>query len=182
MAKLRRGFRKEAEEYAAEFRIELETLADGPLCPFRLADHLEIPVLSLSALDAYSEYAAELSEFSAMTIPEGTKRTIFHNQAHHPHRRNSNVMHEIAHIVLGHPPHLPLTKDGCRNFDDVLENEAKELAFALLIPKVAALKIIETKMTLEQASSYYGVSRSLLNYRIRITDAVRYAANRRKRR
>src|SRR6185437_2379971 len=106
MAKLRRGFRKEAEEYAAEFRIELETLADGPLCPFRLADHLEIPVLSLSALDAYSEYAAELSEFSAITIPERKKPTIFHKHAHHPHLRNSKGMHESPHLVLGHPPQL----------------------------------------------------------------------------
>jgi len=46
--RLRRGFKTEAEEYAEEFRTELELDIDGPLCPFRLASHLEIPVVAVS--------------------------------------------------------------------------------------------------------------------------------------
>ena len=44
MVKLRRGFRKEAEEYAAEYRKELNLAEHDPLDPFDLAEHLLIPV------------------------------------------------------------------------------------------------------------------------------------------
>ena len=44
---LRRGFKKEANEYAKEFRQELGLRAHDPLCPWKLAEHLAIPVKPL---------------------------------------------------------------------------------------------------------------------------------------
>jgi Zn-dependent peptidase ImmA (M78 family) len=184
--RLRWGFKTEAEEYAEEFRTELELAIDGPLCPFRLASHLEIPVLSLSQLPDLPQKQLEYiqgtgqSEFSATTVNEGTYRLIVHNDSHHPYRQNSNVMHEIAHILLGHPPRPPVAGDGCRQFDPVLEKEANELGFALLIPKRAALRIIESRMGMELACATYGVSAQLLRYRISITNAKGWADNRRR--
>src|SRR4051794_12669462 len=128
--KLRRGFRKEAEEYAEEFRTELSLDTSGPLCPFRLAQHLDIPVIPLSNLEGlsplYLNYVREDSQitFSATTVADGSFKLIVHNDFHHPFRQNSNVMHELAHILLGHPPRPPLADNNCRNFDAQSEYEA----------------------------------------------------------
>ena len=182
--KVRRGFRTEAEGYASEFRAELGIATDGALCPFRLAALLEVPVVPLSELNGFDCSAggyAEEEAFSATTVADGTYKMIFHNDGHHPHRQNSNIMHEIAHILLGHPAHPPLTEDRCRNFNTTFETEAKELGFTLLVSKPAALKIVESGITMAQASILYGASRALIEYRIRITDARGWAHNRRQR-
>jgi Zn-dependent peptidase ImmA (M78 family) len=184
--KLRRGFRKESEEYAEEFRTELGIPTDGPLDPFRLAEHLAIPVVALSELSGVDPACLRFflndgqSMFSATTVVDGTYKMIFHNDAHHPYRRHSNIMHEIAHILLGHVARPPLMDDRCRNFDPTCEAEASELGFTLLISRRAALRIVEARLDIQTSCDHYGVSASLLKYRLRITNANRWADNRRK--
>jgi Zn-dependent peptidase ImmA (M78 family) len=182
--KLRRGFKKEAEEYAIEYRQELSIATDGALCPFRLAASLEIPVVPLSHLSGFEpsavDYRVGETEFFAATVHDGTFKMIVHNDTCHPNRQRSDVMHEISHIALGHPPHPPLTEGGCRNFSPALEYEAKELSCALLIPKTAAKRIVSTGMSLREASMIYGASADLIEYRIRITDARRWYQNSRR--
>ncbi|MBL6935768.1 MAG: ImmA/IrrE family metallo-endopeptidase [Alphaproteobacteria bacterium] len=183
---LRRGFRKEAENYAQEFREELGLEAHSPLDPRGLADHLAVPVIGLSEhADIPEKVKLHFggpgnSDFSATTLADGTYREIIHNDFQHPNRQNSNITHELAHILLGHPPKPPMIDDGCRNFDPTMEKEANELGFSLLVPKVAALFAVENFSDLKLASQQYGVSQSLLLYRIRITDAKNWANNRAK--
>lgn len=186
MANLRRGFVKESEEYAIEFRQELGLAYNGAICPYALAMHLDIPVTGVSNHPAIAdEVRTHLagrgkSSFSAVTLADGAYREILHNDYQHPNRRASSIMHEIAHIVLGHPPKPPFVGDSCRSFDPVMEREANELAFAILVPKPAALFAVETFQTRESAAIYYGVSLKLLNYRIRKTDVERWACHRRQ--
>lgn len=181
---LRRGFRKEAEEYAQDFRSELQLHSHDPLDPLRLAEHLAIPVHTLSQHPAIPEADKDHflnsgnSDFSATTLAEGTYREIIHNDFQHSNRQNSNIIHEIAHIILGHPPKPPMISETCRNFDPVMEKEANELGFTLLVPKIAALFAVEHFRDLPAASKFYAVSESLLGYRIRITNARKWAANR----
>jgi len=87
-------------------------------------------------------------------------------------------MHELSHIILGHPPKPPLLEDSCRNFDPLMEKEANELGFTLLVPKLAALHAIEGFGHLIAAGRFFGVSQDLLRYRIRITNANGWAKNR----
>ena len=187
MAKLRRGFRKEAEEYALEFREELGLDGHATLDPFRLADHLGIPVHALSEYptipDDTKRYfkGAGSSIFSATTLVDGIYNEIIHNDFQHPNRQHSNITHELAHIILGHPPKLSILNGSCRDFDPSLEQEANELGCTLLVPKTAALYAIEGFSSLRDAAAYYGVSQDLLKYRIRITNAKVWAKNRRKR-
>ena len=184
MAKLRRGFRKEAEEYASEFRRELGLTMRDPLDPHDLARHLSVPILELSQhpaipSDIKRHFAgAGNSHFSASTLVEGTYREIIHNDYQAPNRQRSNIMHELSHIILGHPPKPPMLEDSCRNFDALMEKEANELGFTLLIPKVAALHAVEAFDHVYAASKFFGVSHKLLSYRIRITNAVGWARNR----
>ena len=108
MVKLRRGFRKEAEEYAAEYREELDLANHDPLDPVGLAEHLLVPVHALSKhptipCDIKSHYArVGNSRFSASTLVDGTYREIIHNDYQAPNRQRSNIMHELSHIILGH--------------------------------------------------------------------------------
>lgn len=183
-SRLRRGFVKEAEEYALEYRQELEIARHAPLSGRELACHLDVNVTGISEHPAIPEevklyYSTNGSnEFSACTLPDGTYREIVHNDNHHPHRQNSNIMHELAHIILGHPPKPPLLADSCRNFDATAEKEANQLGFTLLIPKIAALHAYEKFVSLKSAGDFYGVSQSLLKHRIQITDIRRWSQNR----
>ncbi len=182
--RFRRGFVKEAEEYAEDFRFEMDRASHEPLSALDLADFLDIPVCGLSDHPAIAESDKAFfrgpgnSLFSAATLPQGTYRSIVHNDYQHPNRQNSNVMHEIAHILLGHPTKPPLLEDSCRNFDADAEKEANHLGFTLLVPKRAALYAHEQFATVEQAAKYYGVSVPLLRHRIQITDVRRWSENR----
>jgi hypothetical protein len=186
VAKLRRGFVKESEEYAVEFRQELGLDEHVPLCPYVLAGHLEIPVAAISThptipADVKHHLAGRgKSSFSALTLADGSYREILHNDYQHPNRRASSIMHEIAHIVLGHPPKPPFLGDACRSFDPIMEREANELGFTILVPKPAALFAIESFQDRNAAASHYGVSLKLLNYRIRKTNAEGWSYNRRR--
>jgi hypothetical protein len=182
--KHRRGFVKESEEYALEFREELNLKPHDALDPIELANWLCVPVVALSEHPTIrpeeKQYFATIGQddFSAATINLRTRREIIHNDSHHPFRQNSNVAHELAHIILGHPPKPPMLKDGCRNFDKRLEREAHDLGFTLLVPKPAALYAVENIRDDEQACEFYGVSNSLLTFRVRKSDAQRWAKNR----
>jgi Zn-dependent peptidase ImmA (M78 family) len=184
---LRRGFRKEAEEYAEEFRAELGLEPHSPLSALGLAAMLEIPVTALSEhptipveIKAFFQGRGN-SRFSATSLAKGCYREILHNDYQHPNRQNSNIMHELAHIILGHPPHSPMLDDGCRNFDPIAEQEANQLGFTMLIPKPAALFAVEAFRTRADAANYFGVSLPLLQHRIQITDAINWARNRARR-
>ena len=186
MVKLRRGFVKEANEYASEFREELNLDSKDPICPFRLCQHLEIPVIGLSKHPAIPHDVKTYfggqgqNDFSATTLVDGGFKEIIHNDYHHPNRQNSNVVHELAHILLGHEARPPMLKDGCRNIDKVIEHEANELGWVILVPKTAAMKALEEFDTLSDAAIFYSVSLQLMTYRVRKSGAMGWYKNKSK--
>lgn len=185
MAKLRHGFKTECENYARELREELNLPQTATLHGATLAELLEVPVHALSRFPGIPDeikmrYLTEryCNEFSATVIRVEGRRHIIHNDFHSAVRQNSNIMHEVAHIVLRHPPTSPLNGAELRNYDSEVESEAKELSFALLVPKPAALLAVERFDSLADAAKHFGVSVGLLTYRVRITDANGWAKNR----
>ena len=176
---LRRGFKKEADEYAKELRAELGLRPDAPLSPWQLAQHLEIPIRPLSTLrDKEPASVAHLfaegrREFSATTLSLGTHRIIVHNDAHSRERQASNIAHELAHCILGHPCTPPLSDVGCRNYDPVLEAEANWLGPALLVSREAALKISWQGQSAEEAARQYGVTKEVMLMRLGVTGALK---------
>lgn len=188
---LRRGFKKEANDYAREFREELLLSAHEPLCPWLLAKHLEIPVLELTFFESFNPEATQTltgeaqNQFSAVSIFSGRRRVVIHNDAHHPHRQAANLAHELGHAILLHPPTPPFTDDGERNYSSEikkLEEEANWLGPALLISEEAALHIYRSQMPIDEASQTYGVSEQLINMRINVTGAKKRSAYPRSRR
>ncbi len=173
----RRGFKTEAHALAVEVRAELGLNPLDRLDPFKLADHLEIPVLPLTALreknpDCVRHFTQlEPEAFSGVTVFSGQRRMIVYNDAHVPGRQHSDVAHELAHALLMHPPAHALDEGGCRNWNADLEDEANFLGAALLVTEEAALNIVRRSLTIARAAELYGVTPKLMQWRINATGA-----------
>lgn len=176
---LRRGFKTEANEIARETRRELGLRAIDPLDPWRLAEHLAIPVVSLRDLSVDAPQAVhhfrrvDRQAFSAVTVFRGPARLIVFNDAHDRGRQASDVAHELSHALLQHQPRPALDHRGCREWDRQEEDEANWLAGALLISEEAALYIARSGMSVEEAAAHYGVTRKMVQFRLNITAAHR---------
>ena len=181
MVILRRGFKSEANELAREMRRELRVELDAPLDPWLLAEHLGVPVLTLSG------FASEVPEhvnhllrgepgaFSAVTVFRGRRRTVVHNDAHARGRQANNISHELSHALLHHQPAPALSILGCRDWDAMLEEEASWLGAALLISDEAALRIAQHDLNIRTAAEAYGVSEQLIRMRLNVTGARKRA-------
>lgn len=176
---LRRGFKAEANWYAREMRKELGLAPHSPLCPWKLANHLGFPIVSLSAYQlaapeavTYLHSESGQEEFSAITLFFGSSRLIVHNDAHSLKRQAANIAHELAHGLLLHPPKATFDANGSRHYDKDREDEANWLGPALLISDEAAMRIALRRMAVETASDMYGVSAPLVQMRLNVTGAL----------
>lgn len=183
----RRGFKAEAERLALEVRGELGIGAYARLDPLGLAEHLAIPVMTLSQLTSIGVtpgleaavdvlHGAESQAMSAVTVFFGSERAIVHNDAHSPGRQASNVTHELSHGLLLHPSAPVLDHRGCRNWNPDVEDEANYLAGALLIPSKAAWGLAKRRKSFDQAATDYGCSVEMVRWRVNITGAGRLLA------
>lgn len=172
----RRGFKTEANQMAHQVRAELGLGPLERLDPRSLAHDLGIPVFDLTAmreLDASILHLVDVdtAAFSAVTIFDGSRRGIVHNDTHALGRQNSNLTHELAHGLLFHPPTPHLDDIGCRFWNQDIEDEATWLAGVLLVPEAATIEIVKQKISLADASSRYGVSEEMVRWRINMTGA-----------
>ncbi|MGC4174485.1 ImmA/IrrE family metallo-endopeptidase [Demequina sp.] len=174
----RYGFKTEANALANDVRAELGLRSMDPLDPRELANHLEIPIWDVSSFT--SEGSAilallngERASFSAATVFAGHRRTIVHNDSHAQVRQHSNLAHELAHSLLQHPPTPALDDQGCRDWNQDVEDEAEWLAGVLLIPEDATLSIVRLGWSKEDAAAHFGVSVSMVQRRLNATGAVK---------
>jgi hypothetical protein len=144
----------------------------APIDPVEVCAWSEIILMPLSQLDCdcSSFLGGSASCFSAVTVPSGWHTAIVHNDSHHPYRQRSNICHELAHCFLGHQCTPPLTSAGERARDGGVEAEANYLAGTLLVTNEAAIHIVK-KGLISVAQQLYGVSRPMLDYRLRISGA-----------
>jgi Zn-dependent peptidase ImmA (M78 family) len=173
----RRGFKTEANDLACEVRTELRLEPFDRLDPWRLAEHLEIPIVGLSELASAAPAIKHLmmvepEAFSAVTVFRGAARTIVHNDGHAPVRQNSNLAHELAHGLLLHPPTPALDDRGCRNWNQDVEDEAGWLGGILLITEEMTIAIARGQLNAEEAARRLGVSRQMLRFRMNATGAA----------
>jgi Zn-dependent peptidase ImmA (M78 family) len=173
---MRRGFKTEAHDVARQVRDELGLSPLDPLDPWRLAEHLDIPVWPLSryrhevpeVVDVLS--GSEESAFSAMIAFVGSRRVIVHNDAHAPTRQRADISHEIAHALLLHRPHLVRAGEPPA-YDSTQEEEASWLGGVLLVPEEACLDSCRRQQPLAEAAAAMGVSAELMRWRINKTGA-----------
>lgn len=178
MTEYRRGFRPEAEQLAAALRDELGIGLYRRLDAHALAARLDVPVMSLGQLPELGEaltvlHGPEIAAFSAMTVFDGTRRMIVHNDAHNLARQASNLCHELAHGVLLHPAKAALDSLGCRDWDGAIEREATFLGGALLIPGKAIWWAAKKGDTRAAIADEYGCSLEMVQMRLNLTGAGR---------
>lgn len=185
-----RGFKSQCERRSAEFRKQLGIPASGALDSFKLAQSMNVTVWSTKDVNGLqAKHLATLNDesddsWSALTMRMGTAHLVVYKPVRSLRRRNSVVMHELAHIILGHELSTAcVLEDGSLvpgNFGQDQEDEADWFAGALLLPRPALMAVRNRGLTDEQACNEYRVSRDMLHWRIRMT-GVDYQLGHRRR-
>jgi hypothetical protein len=179
MGVLERGFKTWAEQLALSIRRELDLVPHAPLPPLCLAEHLgvrvwtprDVPGLPQTVLDQLLQHDPD--GWSAVTCSVDDAALIIYNPRHSPARQNSDLAHELAHIILEHEPSkLVLSHDGTmvmRSFDDKQEEEANWLGWCLLLPRPALMHAMKARLTAAAIAQQWTVSEQLVEFRIRMT-------------
>lgn len=178
-ATLERGFKARAERTSAGLRGELGLTALERLNPHQLAAYLDVRLLTPSEVPGMTaEVLHQLLTvdpwgWSAVAIVQGDAALIIFNPRHSDGRQASDITHELAHIILGHQPAtMIMSPDGglvMRSYDQKQEDEANWLAWAILLPREALLVMKRNKATVAEIATAFGVTETLVQYRLRIT-------------
>lgn len=176
---LRRGFKAWCEGIALEKRNELGLHSIDPLPPSDLADLIGVKVWKPSDIpDVPSDCLRKLlhddpDSWSAVTLRLPNVDLIIVNSAHSAARQASDLMHELAHILLGHTPtRVDVTEQGdllLRTHDQQQEEEANWLAGCLLLPRPCLVHLLRNGGISLEVARKFGVSMDMLTYRYRIT-------------
>lgn len=175
----RRGFKTWCETVATQQRRALRVATSAPLDPLLVAKDLGVAVIYIEHVPTIKpETLAHLTitnpdAWSAVTVCANDKHLIVLNSAHHKNRQSSSLMHELAHLIIGHKPaRLDITPDGLMilsTYDKNNEDEANWLAGALLLPRDALLHARKRGLSDEEAAAHYGCSVKLFQFRINTT-------------
>lgn len=174
---LRRGFKAQSERLAKEYRELLNIHPCGALCAIELAKYLEIPIYPATEFITDLKEVALLkgtddtpSEWSALTmLTKAETRIIINNPYNSNVRQQSDIMHELAHIICGHKRNqqeysfsIPF---GMHGYDEVQEEEAKCLGATLQLATPCLLWARKQNMNKEDIISYFNASSEMVQYR-----------------
>ena len=178
MSGLDRNMRNWCENEGIRWRKELKMYAYDPLPAQRLAQHLKIRVISPVDIPGIDEpllqcLLAEDGGWSALTLPVGKGRhLIIYNPTHAVTRYESNVMHELAHLLLGHRPIRFHQISGglfVREYRATDEQAAAYLGGCLQIPARGLDWAFQHGMTLQEIADHFGASLQMVQYRCNMT-------------
>ncbi len=178
MSGLDRNMRNWCENEGVRWRKELKMYAYDPLPAQRLAQYLKIQVISPVEIPGIDEpllqcLLAEDAGWSALTLPIGEGRhLIIYNPTHAATRYESNVMHELAHLLLGHQPIRFHQLSGgffVREYHITDEKVAAYLGGCLQIPARGLDWAFQRSMTLQEIAEHFGASLQMVRYRCNMT-------------
>jgi DNA-binding CsgD family transcriptional regulator len=158
---------------------------DEPLDPFALARYANLFVVPFDAIDSLSDATRQhllgkgkdmwSGGAASIKLPSGEKLIIL-NPTHGKNRHAATLMEEISHVFLGHKPsrlsventdHTGKTR--ARDYNQDIEEEAYGTGAAALIPYSSLKRMIGEGKTAQQIARHYGVSRALVEFRIKIS-------------
>jgi hypothetical protein len=176
---LRRGFKSQCERRSVEVRRAFGLKPAAPLSAVEYAAASGVKVWKERGIEGLPPHDLEQltmrdpDSWSAFTIRIGDRYLVVFNSVQSAQRTNSVVMHELAHILLGHKlMSAGVTDDGHlvpTVYDQDQEDEANWLAGTLLLPRPALLNIRYHGMTDSEAIGFYNVSEDMLRWRFRMT-------------
>lgn len=186
---LRRGFKAEAERLAKDIWSEMNLTPNDRMDAVKLAEHVGCVVRSAGDLVDIGKLEElkriQDNAFFACTfeLPDDRYAVVF-NPLMSERRRNSDVAHEVAHVVLRHKPSR-LERLGDVAFlrcDKQQEEEAAWLSGCLLLPRFALVHDLRKRMKHGAIASNRVLSGDMVDYRVRVTGVARQLAAERRRR
>jgi Zn-dependent peptidase ImmA (M78 family) len=175
---LRRGFKALAERDSVAVRQVSGLGRHAPLDAWAFAQHLGVGVVDFDELGLSEKAIRQLTvvdgdSWSAMTLQDRSIHLIVINPVHARTRQQNDLMHELAHIKLGHAAaRVEVSKSGLlllSDYSDEQEQEADWYAAALLLPREALVEMRVRQKTATEIAKHYGVSESLCEWRLRMT-------------
>jgi hypothetical protein len=171
---VRRGFKAGAERLAARFRQEMGVLPGVRMDVDQLAAHLGVSIQSADQLVPIQELERldqlQPGCFSAATfhLPDGSVVAVTNPLNRSRARRDSDLAHELAHIILKHTP-TRVDRLGDLTFfdcDTEQEEEANWTAGCLLLPRPLLLKSARQGLTPDQVAENNFVSIEMARFRL----------------
>lgn len=171
---MRRGFKAEAERLSVRLRSNLNVQPDERLDIDALAAEIGIEVRSADDL-VPREKLQQLEDlqpgcFSAATIRLAGGRIVAVTNPVNSStaRRDSDLAHEIAHVLLDHEVRKTVRLGGLTFFDcdPEQEEEANWLAGCLLLPRTLLLREARRGLSAEEIASRHKVSIPMARFRL----------------
>jgi hypothetical protein len=159
---------------------------EQPLDPFRLAKYANLVIASFEELTGLlsKETIEQLlvkgkddwsGGAASIPLPDGRKLIIL-NPTHGKNRQRATLMEEVSHVFLGHKPSrlaiAKRNKEGkivARDYNADIEEEAYGTGAAALIPYLGLKRYVEEGKTSAEIARHFGVSRALLEFRIKVS-------------
>jgi Zn-dependent peptidase ImmA (M78 family) len=176
---MRRGFKADAERLAASVRKKIGKRPSAYVDAVELARHAGAEVRRADELTSLAklEQLEELQPgaFSACTFTFGERHIVVYNPLATPGRTQSDIAHEVAHLLLKHSVKTVETIGGVSFFscDPDEEQEANWLAGCLLLPRPLLLNATKRGMDCAAIAEAYNVSEAMAAFRLRTTGVAR---------
>ncbi|GAA3559949.1 ImmA/IrrE family metallo-endopeptidase [Kribbella ginsengisoli] len=181
---LRRGFKAQTEREAVRIRKELGLAPHDHLDPRDLAKHLDISVVDAGDLVDIAELEElerlQAFAFSAATFMIESRKIIVVNPLRNVGRQNSDIAHELAHVMLQHElseireiGNMPFRT--CKPDE---EEEATAFGGTLLLPRPLLLSAVRRRASIEQIAVQYDVTVEMARFRYNTTGVAKQTASR----
>jgi len=158
---------------------------DDRLDPFQLARYAKLFVVPFEAIESLSDATREhllgagkdlwSGGAASVKLPSGEKLIIL-NPTHGRNRHAATLMEEISHVFLGHKPSRLKVENTshtgetiARDYNRDIEEEAYGTGAAALIPYSSLKRMVNEGKTAQQIATHFGVSRALVEFRIKIS-------------
>jgi hypothetical protein len=185
---VRRGFKARCEQAAGRYRKRLGVSLQDALPYGRLANALDVILWTPSdvpGLDAKTVQQLSVTDagaWSAVTIRLDGVHVVVVNTAQNERRIPNSVVHELAHIILGHSAsRVDISEDGhlwLSTYGREQEDEADWLAATLLLPRDGLLPWFARCRDVRRTAERFKVSVELVRWRLNVTGISRQVKSR----
>lgn len=172
---MKRGFKTKAEKLSESLRRRLGIPVDEALPARRLVDAMgDVTLLGIEDIPGLDPrhvqrlLRQDTSGWSGITLKMDDRKFVVHNTSHAPPRQESNIMHEVSHILCEHPPGqiVQIGPFSLRCYDREQEDEAVWLGAVLQIPREGLLRLARTGMTVPAIADRFGASKKMVSFRL----------------
>jgi len=171
------GFKAQAERISEAYRKELGLTIFCPLDAFRLAEYLEVPIVCITKTLSQDDLVKLIGTKSAPKDFSATRmincdgdNIIIHNSNNSPYRQQSDIMHELAHVIRNHQTSIEVKRLcyllNLQSTNAVQEEEAKYLGACLQMTRAGLFWAFKRNFTYEQISAHFSASLDMVQYRV----------------